>query len=193
MVPNRIFFTKGVGRGREELSSFEAALRDAGIARYNLVHVSSILPPNCKIIPKDEGLKYLNPGEIVYSVMARIGTNENSRHVAASIGYAIPSEKDAYGYLSEHHSFGETDEKAGDYSEDLAATMLAEILEIPFDPNTGWDERETAYKMSGKIVRVGNITQSAEVKPDGLWTTVVAAAVLIKIKAKDLEGKLLNP
>ncbi|GIU68353.1 MAG: putative pyruvoyl-dependent arginine decarboxylase [Candidatus Pacearchaeota archaeon] len=178
MVPNKLFFTKGVGRHKERLASFELALRDAGIEKFNLVTVSSIFPPNCKIISKDEGLKKLKPGEIVYCVMARAETNENNRLIASSIGVAIPSDENQYGYLSEHHTYGETAETAGDYAEDLAASMLATTLGIEFDENMGWDEREQVYKMSGKIIKTRNITQSAEGKA-GLWTTVVAAAVFV--------------
>jgi arginine decarboxylase len=178
MVPKKLFFTKGVGRHKERLASFELALRDAGIEKFNLVTVSSILPPNCKIISKEEGLKKLKPGEIVYCVMARAETNENNRLIASSIGVAIPSDENQYGYLSEHHTYGETAETAGEYSEDLAASMLATTLGIEFDENMGWDEREQVYKMSGKIIKTRNITQSAEGKA-GLWTTVVAVAVFV--------------
>jgi arginine decarboxylase len=41
-VPTKMSFTKGAGTHREELTSFEMALRDAGIACYNLVRVSNI-------------------------------------------------------------------------------------------------------------------------------------------------------
>lgn len=191
MVPNKVFFTKGVGRSKERLLSFEDALRDAGIASYNLVHVSSILPPRAEIIPKDKGLTYLKAGEIVYCVMARNETDESSRLIAASIGCAVPDDKEQHGYLSEHHSYGQKEEIAGEYAEDLAATMLATTLKIPFDPNQAWDEREIAYKMSGKIVRTRNITQTAECGPDGKWTTVVAVAVLIDDRG--LEAKVSNP
>jgi len=178
MVPKKIFFTKGVGRHKEKLASFEAALRDAGIEKFNLVYVSSILPPKCKIITKEEGLKLMHPGEIIYCVMARAETNEHNRLIVSSIGVAIPKEGDQYGYLSEHHGYGETDEKAGDYAEDLAASMLATTLGIEFDSEKSWDEREQEYKASGKIFRTRNITQSAEGK-DGVWTTVLSAAVLL--------------
>ena len=187
MVPQKIFFTKGVGRHKEKLASFEAALRDAGIEKYNLVYVSSILPPGCRTISREEGLKYLSPGEIVHCVMARAETNEHNRLVAASIGAAIPSDENQYGYLSEHHIYGQTDEVAGDYAEDLAATMLATTLGIEFDPEKDWDEREQEYKASGKIIKTKNITQSAEGRC-GLWTTVVSAAVLLN----GPEGKLNN-
>lgn len=178
IVPNKLFLTKGVGRDKQRLASFELALRDAGIEKYNLVYVSSILPPNCKIIPKEEGLKYLSPGGIVYCVMARTESNEHNRLCAASIGVAIPSDSNKYGYLSEHHPYGETEKIAGDYAEDLATHMLASTLGIEVDENLGYDEKTEAYKMSNEIVKTKNVTQSAEGR-SGLWTTVVAAAVFV--------------
>jgi arginine decarboxylase len=178
-VPTKIFFTKGVGRHREYLQSFELALRSAGIEKCNLVSVSSIYPPGCKRIPAQEGLKLLQPGQITFCVMARNATNEPNRLIAASIGVAIPADETQYGYLSEHHPYGETDSKAGEYAEDLAATMLATTLGIDFDPETAWSERENIYKMSGKIIRTFNVTQSAEGDKNGLWTTVIAAAILL--------------
>jgi arginine decarboxylase len=179
MVPSRVFFTKGVGVHKEYLTSFELALRDAGIAPFNLVTVSSIFPPGCKKISKEEGLKLIKPGQIVYLVMSRNATNEPNRLIASSVGCAVPADETQYGYLSEHHSFGETDSKAGEYAEDLAATMLATTLGIEFDPAGAWDEREDIYKMSGKIVKTTNITQSAIGNKDGMWTTVLSAAVFI--------------
>src|SRR3989449_881895 len=179
MVPNKVFFTKGVGVHKERLASFELALRAAGVAHCNLVLVSSIYPPGCKIISKEEGLKLLRPGEIVFAVYDRESNNEPNRLVAASVGLAIPSDSSMHGYLSEHHSFGETDERAGEYAEDLAASMLATTLGIEFNPELDWDEREDLFKMSGKIVRTSNVTQSAVGNKDGLWTTVFAAAVFI--------------
>ena len=111
--------------------------------------------------------------------MARNETNENNRLIVSSIGCAIPADNNTYGYLSEHHTFGETENKAGEYAEDLAASMLASTLGIDFNPDQGWNEREQIYKMSGKIVRTRNITQSAQGKT-GFWTSVVAAAVFIE-------------
>lgn len=175
-----MFFTKGVGVHKDRLASFEAALRSAGIEKFNLVYVSSILPPNCKIISKEEGLIDLKPGQIVFVVMARSETNEPNRLIASSVGVAIPSDPNTYGYLSEHHSYGETAKKAGEYAEDLAATMLATTLGIEFDSEQAWEEREEIYKASGHIFRTREITQSAEGHKDGLWTTTIACAVLVE-------------
>jgi len=176
-----MFLTKGVGMHKDKLASFEAALRNAGIERCNLVYVSSILPPDCKIISREEGLKCLKAGQITFCVMARNETNEPNRLISASIGVAIPKDRvNQYGYLSEHHAYGETAKKAGDYAEDLAATMLATTLGVEFDPNTAWDEREQVYKASGQILKTMEYTQSAEGNKDGLWTTVISVAVLLE-------------
>ena len=179
MVPKKLFFTKGVGKHKERLTSFELALRDAGIASQNLVRVSSIFPPRCKVIPRKEGLKYLDHGEVVFSVIAENSTREPHRLIVSSIGVAIPADKDTYGYLSEHHSFGETEEQAGEYAEELAAEMLATTLDLDFDPDKSWDEKKEIYRISNKIVRTSNYTQSAVGDKRGLWTTTIAAAVLI--------------
>ncbi|MBU0536425.1 MAG: arginine decarboxylase, pyruvoyl-dependent [Nanoarchaeota archaeon] len=179
MIPTKIFFTKGVGRHREKLASFELALRDAGIQHLNLVNVSSIFPPNCKIISRKEGSQLIKPGQITFVVMARAETNEPNRLLAASIGLALPADPNTYGYLSEHHGFGMKEQKSGDYAEDLAAEMLASTLGVEFDPDRSYDEIRETWKISDKIVKTKNITQSAVADKDGKWTSVIAAAVLV--------------
>ncbi|MBE0479019.1 arginine decarboxylase, pyruvoyl-dependent [Candidatus Aerophobetes bacterium] len=178
--PTKLFLTKGVGKHKEKLASFEDALRNAGLAEYNLVRVSSIYPPGCKIVSRSEGKGLLLPAQIIYCIMAENATCEPHRLVAASLGLAIPRRKEHYGYLSEHHSFGESEKKAGEYAEDLAASMLATILGVEFDPDSSYDEKKEIWKISGEIVRTTNITQSALGDKRGLWTTVVAAAVFLE-------------
>ncbi len=178
-VPQKLFFSRGAGSHRHELQSFENALRAAGIAHLNLVEISSIMPPHSKIISRAAGLKLVEPGQVVYTVLARNHTNEPNRVITASVGLAAPADKSHYGFLSEHHSFGETAKESGDYSEDLAASMLASTLNIEFDPDTDYDERKEIFRMSGRIVQTRSTTQTAKGKRDGLWTTVVAVAVLL--------------
>jgi arginine decarboxylase len=178
-IPKKIFFTKGVGRDKNYLCSFELALRNAGIEKCNLVMVSSIFPPGCKRISKEEGFKEINPGQITFAVMARNATNEPNRLIASSVGVAIPADDSNHGYLSEYHAFGVKEKFAGDYAEDLAAQMLASTLGVEFNLDTDWNERELVFKMSEKIVKTFSITQTAEGDKNGLWTTVVAAAILL--------------
>ena len=178
ITPRKLFFTRGRGTHKEELRSFELALRNARIEMCNLVSVSSIIPPHCKIISRSEGLKQVEPGMITFSVMARCSSNEPRRLIAASVGCAIPQDRSKYGYLSEHHAYGQTDTVAGDYSEDLAAAMLASTLGIEFDEDESWDEKKEVFRISDEIVRTRNITQSAVSKGIG-YTTVIAAAVFL--------------
>ena len=211
-APDYICFTKGDGKSPDRLISFEHALRDARIAPFNEVFISSIFPPHCKIIPVNEGLKHLDFGEIIYVVRTRMQTNEPNRLIAASVGVSIPSNPNLYGYLSEHESYGETDEKAGAYAQYLALNMLLTSLGAPalnsFDEfkkvqkpyvlniSTIEDpiKREVVLKgmpseTTSITITTKDFTQSALGDKDGLWTTVVAAGILIKDSNKKDEPK----
>src|SRR5271169_6306151 len=177
-MPKECFFTKGVGRHQQKLMSFELALRDAGIEKQNLVRVSSIYPTVCKIIPVREGQPKLQPGQITFCVLAEAATDEPNRLICAGIGLAIPRNH-AHGYIAEHHGYGMSEKKTEDLCEDLAATMLATTLGIPFDADKSWDEREQQYKMSGDIVKTRSVVQTAEGDKSGLWTSVISAVVFI--------------
>jgi len=181
LLAKRMFLTKGVGKHREKLTSFELALRSAEIAACNLVRVSSIFPPRCKLIPRAEGVKELKPGQITFCVMSENSTREPHRLIAASLGIAIPADRNMFGYLSEHHSFGETEEVSGEYAEELAAEMLATTLGVEFDPDRSWDEKKEIYRISNKIVRTMHITQSAIGDKRGYWTTVLAACIFLGV------------
>jgi arginine decarboxylase len=176
LVPTRVFLTKGVGRHRYRLKSFEEALRKAGVARQNLVTVSSILPPKCKVVSREKGLRDLVPGQICYCVMAKADTNEHGRLVASSVGIAVPKDNNKWGYLSEVHGHGMNQREAADIAEDLAAEMLGTTFGVEVDPNKAWSEKEEVYKSSGLIIRASNITQTARGQKD-LWTTTVALAM----------------
>jgi len=179
IIPSKVFLTKGVGHHKEKLTSFELALRDAGIGPFNLVKVSSIVPPFCKLIGREEGLQLLYPGQILFCVISRNETNEPFRLMASSVGIAIPKDVSKFGYLSEHHSFGEEENVAGDYAEDLAASMLATTLGITdFTVDESYDEEHQEWRLKEEIVLTENITQIA-FGESNLWTTVIACAVFI--------------
>jgi arginine decarboxylase len=178
-LPSRFFLTRGVGVHRDQLTAFELALREADIEQQNLVTVSSIMPPGCRRIEREEGARILQPGELTFCVMARSETSEPGRRVHSSIGLARPTDPKMYGYISEHHGYGKTEEESGDYAEDLAATMLASTLGIEFNPDAAWDERKRAYQMSNLIVDSLSLTAAAPGDPGGRWTCAIAAAVFL--------------
>ena len=155
------------------------ALRDCGIAQFNLVRVSSIYPLGCELVKPKTGLAEMKAGQVVHVVMAETATKEPQRLIAASASVAIPRDVNQFGYLSEHHGYGQTRQKAGDYAEDLAAEMLATVLGVKFDPEKSWDEKREIWRISGKFVRTTSITQTELGDKDGCWTTVISAAVLI--------------
>lgn len=176
-VPTKVFFTRGVGRASSQLLSFEEALREAGIAPFNLISVSSILPPDAEIVTREQGLALLSPGQILYTVLARNTSNELNRMISAAIGYALPKDRNKWGYLSEHHSFGETEKVAGDFAEELAAQMLASTMGE--SENLVWDEKRSEYVLGDKILATKNISSTAVVLNRDEWTTAIAAAVLV--------------
>jgi len=179
LVAKKLFLTKGVGVADDKLTSFEFALRNAGIAGTNIVLISSIFPPQAKLIPRKDGLKLIKPGQVLFTIYSRNQTNEPHRLVSASVGIAQPKDSSKYGYLSEYESFGQDERKTGDYAEDIAAQMLASSLGIPFDIDKSWDEKRQQWTISGQIYKTKNITQTARGDKNGKWTTVFAAAVLI--------------
>ena len=176
-MPTSVFLTRGIGVHRHRLTSFELALRDADIEQQNLVSISSILPARCELVSREHGVAALRPGEITFSVLARIETDEPGRRVHASIGLARPADPDMYGYIAEHHGHGMTAAESGDYTEDLAATMLASTLGIEIDPGTAWNELKKLYEHSHLIIESLSITAAAQGDESGLWTCAVAAAV----------------
>ena len=179
LVAKKLFLTKGIGVANDKLTSFEFALRNAGIAGTNIVLISSIFPPNARLIPRKDGLKYIQPGQILFTIYSRNQTNEPSRMISASVGIAQPTDRTKYGYLSEYDAFGQNERETGDYAEDIAAQMLASSLGIPFDIDKSWDEKRQQWNISGQIYKTKIITQTAKGNKDGKWTTVFAAAVLI--------------
>ena len=179
LVPKKLFLTRGKGIHEDRLTSFEYALREAGIAGTNVVLISSIFPPSAKLISRNQGLKLIKSGQILFTIYSKNQTNEPHRLTAASVGIAQPTDKSHYGYLSEYESFGQTEKEAGDYAEDIAAQMLASSLGIPFDIDKSWDEKRQQWNISGEIYKTSNITQTAIGDKKGRWTTVFAAAVMI--------------
>ena len=179
LVPKKIFLTKGVGASREKLTSFELALRDAGIATFNLIEVSSILPPNCEFVERKEGVKFLEPGQIVPVVLARSESKKLGNLVSSGVGVAVPKDRLHYGYLSEHHCVGMDDLQIEEYVEDLAAEMLATTYGLEFNPDASWDEKREIWRIDNRIVKTKSVVKTGKVSTDGHWTTTVAAAVLV--------------
>jgi len=177
IVPSRVFLVHGRGQHREKLVSFENALREAGIAPCNLVRVSSIFPPHCRLVSKAAGSRLLHHGQILFVVLSENATDEPGALISASIGVAIPDDPSHYGYLAEHSDLGKSARNVSLHTEYLAAEMLATKLGQRLrQPGPG--EFGMFRMSSGLSLRTRSSTQTAK-GVAGLWTTVVSAAVLI--------------
>jgi arginine decarboxylase len=182
-VPRKFFLTRGVGVHQEKLVSFELALRGARISPFNLVTVSSIIPPHCELVEVEDGLVHLSHGEIVYCVLSTTDTDQPGQGIVSSIGMAIPEDPNQHGYLSEHHAIDQTETEAGAYAEKLAYIMLTTALGIP--AYAGIQPSQPASNHGGNgsglddmsLVRQRKGIAQSAVGQDGSWTTVVAAAV----------------
>ena len=131
LVAKKLFLTKGIGVADDKLTSFEFALRQAGIAGTNIVLISSIFPPNAKLVSRKEGLKLIKPGQILFTIFSITQTNESNRLISASVGIAQPKDRSKYGYLSEYDTFGKNERESGDYAEDIAAPVSYTHLTLP--------------------------------------------------------------
>jgi arginine decarboxylase len=116
LIPRKLFFTHGVGRHSDQLMSFAAALRDAGIEYLNLV-----------IVPKESGIVELNPGEIAFVVLSRNASDTAGELVSASIGCALPGSPERFGYLAEYHTTGIGKDETLEYACNLAAEMYGTL------------------------------------------------------------------
>lgn len=156
MPPNKVFLTKGVGKHKEKLASFELALRDADIADYNIIRVTSILPPHAQLISKEKGIQNFKPGQIVYCVMAENVTRE-PKLIGVSLAAALPKDRNKIGYFAELMGTDNETKNLAQKAEDLTSMILNTII--------GIDVAETR-----------SVTQVVQGEHD-LWTTVVASAV----------------
>jgi arginine decarboxylase len=102
-----IKIVKGAGEASTPLSAFDGALNDAGVCNYNLITLSSVIPPNSVV---ERTTKFKTPesewGYKLYCVMAEERCNEAGKFIAAGIGwYQL---EDRRGLFVEHHLIGDT-------------------------------------------------------------------------------------
>lgn len=159
IIPKKVFYVTGSARHPDKLVSFELALRDAGIHRFNLVPVSSIKPPGCEEINKERGLAGLKTGQIVFCVLCRAESCHEGTVVTSTIGVATPSNPELHGYFSEHHDTGLTNEEAKNNGERIASEMLRSLYGKQCD------------------ISAKSFVASIKVERDGEWHCAISAAI----------------
>ncbi len=178
LVPKAVFLTRGVGTHSERLNSFEEALREARISAYNLVTVSSIVPPDCHLLDIEQGLALLSPGQLTFSVMSRVDSDEEGRLMAAAVAILLPENPADYGYISEFHAYGMESEEVEDWVCDQAAELYASAKGLKINWKRAWSPEDEKYTLEERSFSPKYVVSMARGKK-GKWVTAVAAAVFI--------------
>jgi arginine decarboxylase len=178
MVPKGVFLTKGVGIHSERLNSFEEALREARISSFNLVTVSSIVPPHCRLLDIQEGLRLMSPGQLTFSVMSRGDSNEEGRLISAAVAILLPENPNDYGYISEFHGYGMEADEVEDWVCDQAAELYASAKGLKINWKRAWSPEDEKYTLEERSFSPKYVVSMARGKK-GKWVTTVAAAVFI--------------
>jgi arginine decarboxylase len=99
-----IHVVSGIGFGPTKLAAFDAALRHAGIANFNLIHLSSIIPPGAEVVVNDDG-RVEAPvgdwGDRLYVVMADLRVDTRYEEAVAGLGW-VQEEQTGRGLFCEH-------------------------------------------------------------------------------------------
>jgi len=96
----KIIMTAGRGEGNTTLSAFDAALKEAGILNYNIIRLTSVIPPGTEVIEEKWPNGPAEHGKKLYTVLSDIRTDLLGRAIAAGIGWY--QDKDGRGIFAEH-------------------------------------------------------------------------------------------
>lgn len=132
----RIYVVSSVGTGTTLLSAFDKALYNAGTHNYNLITLSSVIPPKTEIIKTKQ---YKAPvgefGYRLYVVKAEVRSNDKGKVLAAGVGWYQLEDK--RGFFVEHHLEGKNEKALRREMENQITNSLKDMLEsrgIIFDP-----------------------------------------------------------
>ena len=106
----KIKIAKGTGHGLTKLSAFDAALSDAGVENYNLIYLSSVIPPNSEIVESNPKIKNLGGewGDRLYVVAAQKRVDAPQAEAWAGIGW-VQDKKSGKGLFVEHAGSSENE------------------------------------------------------------------------------------
>jgi len=111
-IDMKIQISKGAGVGSTELSAFDQALVKAGVANFNLIYLSSVLPPGSDVVAPDKPIRPVGAwGDRLYMVIAQKRTIQRNQEVWAGIGWMQDSAT-KQGLLVEHEGHNEAEVRA---------------------------------------------------------------------------------
>lgn len=101
-----IYVISAFGTGATPLSAFDKALQKAGVANYNLITLSSIVPKGARIIKANRYRQKTDNeyGYKLYAVKWDIRSGETKKFIASGLGWY--QDIDGRGFFVEHDACG---------------------------------------------------------------------------------------
>jgi arginine decarboxylase len=141
-MPTRYFLASGASDGYTPLNAFDGALLQAGIGNTNIVKMSSIVPPHCKLVTPIA----LPPGAIVPAAYAAITSDVPGEIISAGVAIALPEDENQNGLIMEYSAKGERHK-----IEEIVRNMAIEGMRL-----RGWKIRDLQTVVSEyQIKRIG--------------------------------------
>lgn len=117
----RIVVTRGTGEGKTKTAAFDRALWDAGIANYNLIRLSSVIPENSDIVVEKSERNEKEHGHKLYVVLSECFETESGRKAVAGLGWVTANHTKGKGIFVEHS--GNIKEEVADYIKKTIESM----------------------------------------------------------------------
>lgn len=140
-----IYVVRGIGTGRTALSAFDAALGDAGAADFNLVRLSSVIPPGSRVVELDGRHPIMgNHGDRLYCVYAAGYATRPGDVALAGIAWALKKDGSAAGFFVEHTASGRG------HLEGMLSTSVEDLSA----------NRDGGYEAAGAVIASATCTSS---------------------------------
>lgn len=141
-TPTKYFMVSGASDGFTPLNAFDGALLQAGIGNTNIIKMSSIVPPRCRLISPIA----LPPGALVPAAYASITSDVPGEIIAAGVAIALPKERDRNGLIMEYSAKGRKDQ-----IEEKVRQMALEGMKL-----RGWEIKDLkSIAIEYKVKKIG--------------------------------------
>ncbi len=143
-TPTKYFLVSGAADGYTPLNAFDGALLQAGIGNTNLVKMSSIVPPHCKLVAPIA----LPLGALVPAAYASITSDVPGEMISAGVAVALPEDENKNGLIMEYSAKGERHK-----IEEIVRNMAVEGMKL-----RGWKIKDlNSIAIEYKIKKIGAV------------------------------------
>ncbi len=141
-TPTQYFLVSGASEGYTPLNAFDGALLQAGIGNTNIVKMSSIVPPRCRMVTPVA----LPPGALVPAAYAALTSDIQGEIISAGVAIALPKDKSHNGLIMEYSARGKRSQ-----IEEKVRHMAIEGMKL-----RGWEIKDLrSIAVEHKVKKIG--------------------------------------